>query len=79
MLMKIEDPQLFLSFFKDKDHAERYPEASLTLIDSVVGHHISVWSWTDLRDILTRISAAQPNLRNDPRFLRLDELVRQFE
>jgi hypothetical protein len=79
MLIKIEDSQMFLSFFKDKDHAEKYPEASLALVDSVVGQQISVWSWPDLRDVLNRISAAQPNLRNDPRFLRLDELVRQFE
>jgi hypothetical protein len=79
LLMQVDDPQLFLSFFKDKDHADRYPEASLTLIDSIVGQKISVWSWPDLRGMLTRISTAQLNLRTDPRFLRLDAVVREHE
>jgi hypothetical protein len=53
----------------------------LTLVDAIVGQQISVWSWRDLRAVLNRISTsiAEPDLRDDPRFLRLDAVVRQYE
>jgi len=79
LLMRVDDPQMFISTFKDKGHAENYPEASLALIDAVVGQQISAWNWQDFAAILAQISIARPGLTTDARFLRLRELVRLHE
>jgi hypothetical protein len=79
LLATIDDTATFLWSFKDKDHAEKYPESALALINAIVGDHVDVWSWPHLRNILERIAAAQPALTSDIRFARLDELVRRYE
>ena len=70
---------MFLYSFKEKDHPERYPAASLALIDALISDAGEGWGWPDLRVILNRINAAQPSLAGDPRFLRLQALLQQFE
>jgi hypothetical protein len=82
LLTKISKPHMILSSFEEKDHPDKYPGATLALIDSFIGDEIEPWGWRDLRQLLVRISAADPAppaLSEDPRFLRLDAVVRRFE
>ena len=79
LLTKITKSQMFLWSLKKKDYADKFPEATLSLIDSLIGDQTEPWGMQDLRTLLTRISTAEPSLTRDPRFIRLDALVRRFE
>jgi hypothetical protein len=79
LLTELSRPHEFIWSFQQKDLAERYPEASLALIDAVVGNVIEVWGWQDLRGLINRILAVEFTLAVDPRLVRLQALLRHFE
>ncbi len=78
-LSKVNRAHNVIWLLKEKDLAEMYPDATLALVDAVVGDELEAWGWPDLRALLRRISAVSAALTDDPRFVRLDALVRQFE
>ena len=78
LLSKLTRPEGVLWFLKEKDLAEKYPGDTLKLIDGVLDDE-PAWGWEELRELLGRISATVPELRDDPRFLRLNALLRRFE
>jgi hypothetical protein len=78
-LAKIARPLSLLFAFRGKDHPDRYPAATLTLLDAIIGDYDEIWATQYLRELLTRISRADPTLSEDPRYLRLDALARRFE
>jgi hypothetical protein len=63
---------------KDKDVVDKYPESTLALLDAVIGQDLESWNAQYLRGILARL-VVEPHLADDPRFRRLDVLVRRFE
>jgi hypothetical protein len=79
LLAKLPSVGRFIWSLARKDHADRYPSATLALMDSLIGAEIDASGWRDLRELLTRISTAQPGLVGDPRFARLTALVQRFE
>ncbi|MDQ2777319.1 MAG: hypothetical protein M3Y57_20735 [Acidobacteriota bacterium] len=79
LLTKADELNDVLWTLKDKDHPERFPDATLTLLDAIMGDQIERWCWPDLRAILTRLTTVQPSLSADPRLARLDALLRTFE
>jgi hypothetical protein len=78
-LTKIAKLHGLLFAFQKKDHTDRYPAATLTLLDAIIGDHHEVSGMPYLRELLTRIAHADPLLSQDPRYLRLDALARRFE
>jgi hypothetical protein len=79
LLSKGTRPHDVIWSLKEKDLAETYPDATLALVDAVVGDELEAWGWPYLRELLRRISAVSAGLMEDPRFVRLDALVREFE
>jgi hypothetical protein len=79
LLKRVDDPRTFLWLLAKKNYAERFPEETLTLLDTAVGDILGVWNWPELRELLHRITVVQAELSQDPSFVRLDALVKQFE
>jgi hypothetical protein len=69
----------FLWSLGQKDHADKYPRAVLALIDALIGEQIKLWGLKDLNRLLTRIAKAEPELANQPKYKRLDALLRSFD
>jgi hypothetical protein len=78
-LARIADPSSLLFSMREKQIVEQYPEATMTLLDAIIGDDIQPWAWPNLRELLRRIQSANRALEADPRFVRLYGLVRQFE
>jgi hypothetical protein len=76
---RMADPSSMIFSMREKQVVEQYPEATLTLLDAIVGDDIPQWAWPNLRELLRRIQSTDRALEADPRFVRLDALVRQFE
>ncbi|MGB2788656.1 MAG: hypothetical protein WBC13_04985, partial [Dokdonella sp.] len=55
----------------------RFPEDALRLLFVILGDQPS-WLSPELRQCLDAIGQAAPNLRQDHRFMRVDELARRF-
>ena len=73
------DPSSLLSSLREKQVAECHPEATLSLLDAIIGDDIQQWSWLNLRELLQKVTTAARALEADPRFVRLYGLVRRFE
>jgi hypothetical protein len=69
----------FLWSLGQNDHADKYPRATLALIDALIGEQIKPWGLKDLNELLTRISKAGPELATHPTYKRLDALLRPFD
>jgi len=69
----------FLWSLGQKDHADKYPRATLALIDALAGEQIKPWELKDLNGLLTRIAKAEPELASQPKYKRLDALLRQVD
>jgi len=76
---RMADPSSLLFSMREKQVVEQYPEATLTLLDAIIGDDIQPWAWPDLRELLRKIQGADRALEADPRFVRLNALVRQFD
>ncbi len=82
LLAKLREPHDVVLTLKEDSQAslvEKYPGAVLALLDAVTGDQIAYWAWQDFRALLSQISAANPALAEDARFVRLDAIVRAFE
>jgi hypothetical protein len=78
LITVVRKPHDIIWSLKQKDVVDRFPKSTLDLLNTTVGDHIEVWDATDLREILRRIGISD-ELGDDPRFRRLDALVRRFE
>jgi hypothetical protein len=77
-LVKTEQLHDVLHYCKEKHVPETFPGATLKLLDALVGERL-FWSLPELRAILGQISSGDPQLVNDPMFIRLETLVRSSE
>lgn len=78
LLLRLCDPHDVLWALKDKDVVDRFPDATLKLLDLLIGDELEPWSAPDLRHILDRILEAGV-AAHDSRILRLVQVVRRFE
>ena len=63
---------------QESDHPDRHARSSLDLLDSLVEPQ-RAWFLTELRGVLDRVAAAEPDLRGEPGFRSLDEWLRTAE
>jgi len=55
---------------------ERFPEATLEVLDTLVPDQLSKpWTWFSLRTLLDQIGEQVPELRDDARYRRLDHVA----
>ena len=59
------------------EHPDQRPASTVQLLSLIVDTECR-WPDQKLRTVLTRISAAEADLANDPRFRQLDEYLRRF-
>jgi hypothetical protein len=72
---KTQDWGYAIGNLRTSAHPNRWPRSSLDLIDSLVTLQGSLFA-DDLRAVLDRIAAAEPNLRRDATFRSLDDALR---
>ena len=60
------------------NHPDQHARSSLDLLDSLVEPQ-GWWFLTEIRDVLDRIAAADPNLRSERSFRSLDTWLRTVE
>ncbi len=78
-LAKLSEPGTLLYSLNESEHPDRYPRATLALLDAVIGDDVEVWSGQYVRNILTRIAGALPELAGDVGFVRLDTMMKAHE
>lgn len=74
-LIPIDHPNDIIWRLKSFNLCERFPDESLRLLDAVISNQ--QWLPHELKDCLDAITLANPELRNDSRYRKLDELVRR--
>jgi hypothetical protein len=82
LLSKLREPYAVVLTFKEDSRTslvEKYSGAVLALLDAVTSDQIAHWEWQDFRALLRQVSATNPALAEDARFVRLDAIVRAFE
>ncbi|MFT0534025.1 hypothetical protein ACMHYJ_14525 [Castellaniella hirudinis] len=72
-----QHPDYVIHRLKKSGLAARFPEDALRLLHTILGNQPS-WLSSELRGCLDAIGQAAPNLRQDHRFMRADELARRF-
>ena len=76
--MRLVDPTEQAGFatreLEESGHLETFPEASLALLDRLAPDEPPQW-WGQLTEMLARIRKADPELGDDPRFRRLDQIA----
>ncbi len=77
-LIRTERPDSIVYHCRKDKLAARFPSATLGLVDALVGDDVR-WARADLKEVLDQLSMAEPNLRLDPRFTRLESLARSIE
>lgn len=77
-LRVVQYPDDVIHRLQESDLPTRFPEEALQLLFLILGDQLS-WLPPELRQCLDAIGRAIPNLRQDHRFRRLDELARIFE
>lgn len=78
-LSVVQNPSHVIHLLRKSDLATRFPEDVLQLLFTILGAQPSWISGKELRPCLDAISQTQPNLRQDNRYIRLDELTRGLE
>lgn len=73
-LLPMRQPGFVIRKLKQSGMAERTPREALQLLDSIVGSE--GWPSPDLRQCLDAIGGADPELKNDKRFVRLVDYCR---
>ncbi|MGL4315008.1 MAG: anti-phage defense-associated sirtuin Dsr1 [Pseudomonas sp.] len=76
-LRVVEHPDYVIHRLQESGLSARFPEDALRLLLTILGDQPS-WLSPELRQCLDAIGQAAPNLRQDHRFMRVDELVRRF-
>jgi len=76
-LRTVKHPDYVIRRLHESDLCARFPENALQLLDAILANQPS-WLPPDLRQCLNAIAQAAPNLRQDRRFIRVDELARRF-
>ena len=76
-LRTVEHPDYVIHRLHESGLCTRFPENALQLLDASLANQPS-WLPPDLRQCLNAIAQAAPNLRQDRRFIRVDELARRF-
>lgn len=74
-LRVVQHPDYVIHRLQESGLSSRFPEAALRLLFTILGDHPQ-WLPPELRQCLDGIAQAAPNLRQDHRYLRLDELGR---
>lgn len=75
-LLPIEDLSYVLHQFTEASLCRRFPNESLEFMDRIIPAHVP-WSRDELRNNLIEIKGTAPQLVNDPRFIRLETIIRQ--
>ncbi len=76
-LRVVQHPDYVISRLHESGMSARFPEEALQLLFLILGDHPS-WLTSELRHCLDAIGRANPILRQDHRFLRVDELARKL-
>ena len=76
-LRMVQHPDYVIHRLQESGLSARFPEDALRLLFTIVGDQPS-WLPQELRQCLDAIGQAAPNLRQDHRFMRVDELARKF-
>lgn len=72
-----QHPNYVIHRLQESGLPARFPEDALRLLFTILGAQPS-WLPSELRQCLDAIAQASPNLRQDHRFIRVDELARRF-
>jgi hypothetical protein len=75
-LRVVEYPYYVIHPLHESGLCVRYPESALQLLDAILADQPG-WLPPELRQCLNAIAQAAPNLRQDRRFMRVDELARR--
>ncbi|MEF8760397.1 MAG: anti-phage defense-associated sirtuin Dsr1 [Candidatus Accumulibacter sp. UW25] len=75
-LRTVEHPDYLIRRLKESGLCARFPESALQLLDAILADQPG-WLPPELRQCLNAIAQAAPNLRQDRRFMRVDELARR--
>lgn len=76
-LRVVQHPDYVIHRLQESGLSARFPEDALRLLFAILGDQPS-WLSPELRQCLDAIGQAAPNLRQDHRFMRVDELARRF-
>lgn len=76
-LRVVQHPDYVIHRLQESGLSARFPEDALRLLFVILGDQPS-WLSPELRQCLDAIGQAAPNLRQDHRFMRVDELARRF-
>lgn len=73
-----QNPDYTIRHLQKSGLSSRFPEEALQLLFLILGDQPS-WLPPELRKSLDAIGGVAPNLRQDNRFMRIDELARRFD
>ncbi|MGB8376986.1 MAG: hypothetical protein WCE70_00755, partial [Rhodanobacteraceae bacterium] len=76
-LRVVQHPDYLIHRLQDSGQSAGFPEEALRLLSTIVGDQQS-WLPPELRQCLDAIGQAAPHLRQDHRYMRLNELARRF-
>jgi len=76
-LRVVQYPDTVIRRLRESGLCTRFPEDALRLLFTILGDRPS-WLPQELRQCLDAIDHAAPNLRQDYRFMKIDELARKF-
>lgn len=76
-LRVIQDPDYVIRRLQESGLSVRFPEDALQLLSTILGDQPS-WLSKELRQCLDSIGQVAPKLRQDHRYMRVDELARRF-
>jgi hypothetical protein len=76
-LRVVQQPDYVIHRLHESGLSSRFPEEALRLLSIIVGDNPS-WLPQELRQCLNAIVQSAPNLRQDHRFIRVDEVARRF-
>jgi hypothetical protein len=77
-LRVVQDPDSVIRRLQESSLSARFPEDALQLLFTILGEQPS-GLLAELRPCLDAIGQKKPNLCQDPRYRRVDELARRFE
>lgn len=76
-LRVVQHPDYVIHRLQKSGLSARFPEDALRLLFTILGDQPS-WLSQELRQCLNAIGQAAPNLRQDHRYMKIDELARRF-
>lgn len=76
-LRVVQHPDYVIHLLQESGLSARFPKDALQLLFTILGDQPS-WLSPELRQCLDAIGQAEPNLRQDHRFMKVDELARRL-